>query len=48
MTSGEVFLAVLQRTGPMWHLIRANGEEQPMAEDTEVFGIVTSVVRQAP
>lgn len=48
MTSGEVFLAVLQRTGPTWHLIRANGEEQPTTEDTEVFGIVTSVVRQTP
>jgi len=47
MSRGEVFLAILKRTGPLWHLVRANGDEQEIAEDTEVWGIVTAIVRQA-
>jgi DNA polymerase V len=47
MTSGEVFLAVLKRTGQHWLLVRADGTEQEITDDTEVWGIVTSIVRQA-
>lgn len=46
MTSGEIFLAILKRTGPTWHLIRADGREHEVTEDTEVWGVVTAVVRQ--
>lgn len=46
MTSGEVFLAVLKRAGPSWQLIRANGEEEAIGDDTEVWGIVTAIVRE--
>lgn len=46
MTSGEIFLAILKRTGPAWHLVRADGRELELAEDTEVWGVVTAVVRQ--
>src|SRR5437588_8425818 len=38
MASGEVFLAVLKRTGPTWHLLRAVGDEVEVTEDTEVWG----------
>src|ERR1700755_1131765 len=27
MTAGEVFLAVLARSGPLWRVVRPNGEE---------------------
>jgi DNA polymerase V len=47
MAGGEVFLAVLQRRGPGWHLIRNAGEAVEVTDDTEVWGIVTSIVRQA-
>jgi DNA polymerase V len=47
MGAGEVFLAVLKRTGPTWHLVRAAGDEIEITEDLEVWGIVTSIVRQA-
>jgi DNA polymerase V len=47
MTAGEVFLAVLKRTGPTWQLIRSDGGEQEVTDDTEVWGVVTSIVRQA-
>ena len=47
MGVGEVFLAVLKRTGPTWHLVRAAGDEIEITEDVEVWGIVTSIVRQA-
>jgi DNA polymerase V len=47
MGAGEVFLAVLKRTGPNWHLVRATGDDLELTDDTEVWGIVTSIVRQA-
>jgi DNA polymerase V len=47
MTSGEVFLAVLKRSGLSWHLIRANGDEFILSDDTEVWGIVTAIVRES-
>lgn len=47
MGAGEVFLAVLKRTGPTWHLVRAGGDDIAVTEDIEVWGIVTSIVRQA-
>jgi DNA polymerase V len=47
MTAGDVFLAVLKRRGPVWHLIRGIDEEVVLTDDTEVWGIVTSIVRQA-
>ena len=47
MAGGEVFLAVLQRCGPGWHLVRSFGEPIEVTEDTEVWGIVTSIVREA-
>lgn len=47
MGAGEVFLAVLKRTGPTWHLVRAAGDDIPITEDIEVWGIVISIVRQA-
>lgn len=46
MGAGEVFLAVLKRTGPTWHLVRTAGEVE-ITEDIEVWGIVTSIVREA-
>ena len=47
MGGGEVFLAVLKRRGAMWHLVRASGDDVEVTEDMEVWGIVTSIVRQA-
>jgi DNA polymerase V len=47
MTAGEVFLAVLTRSGAFWRVVRAGGEELALADDTEVWGIVTAIVRQA-
>lgn len=47
MAAGDVFLAILKKTGPTWHLIRALGDEMEVTEDTEVWGIVTSIVREA-
>lgn len=47
MAAGEVFLAVLKRTGPTWHLIRGADQEMEVTDDTEVWGIVTSIVREA-
>jgi DNA polymerase V len=47
MAAGEVFLAVLKRTGPTWHLVRGAGDEIEVTDDMEVFGIVTSIVREA-
>ena len=47
MTAGEVFLAVLKKTGPNWHLERGGDQEVPVTDDTEVWGIVISIVRQA-
>ncbi|OAI44274.1 hypothetical protein AYO42_04970 [Rhizomicrobium sp. SCGC AG-212-E05] len=47
MAAGEVFLAVLKRTGPTWHLVRGGGGEIEVTGDLEVFGIVTSIVREA-
>ena len=47
MASGEVFLAVLKRTGAAWHLIRGADQEMEVTDDTEVWGIVTSIVREA-
>lgn len=46
MAAGEVFLAVLKRTGPIWHLVRGADHEIEVTEDTEVWGIVTSIVRE--
>jgi DNA polymerase V len=47
MTAGEVFLAVLKKSGPFWLLVRSGGDEMPVGDDTEVWGIVTAVVREA-
>lgn len=47
MAAGEVFLAVLRRTGPTWRLVRSSDSEIEVTEDTEVWGIVTSIVREA-
>lgn len=47
MDGGEVFLAVLQRRGLGWLLARSLGEPVEVTEDTEVWGIVTSIVREA-
>jgi SOS-response transcriptional repressor LexA len=47
MAGGEFFLAVLQRRGLGWLLIRSAGNPVEVTEDTEVWGIVTSIVRQA-
>jgi len=47
MAAGEVFLAVLKRTGSGWLLVRRLGEEVEVTDDTEVWGIVTAIVRQA-
>ena len=47
MGAGEVFLAVLKKSGPTWHLVRATGDDIEITDDTEVWGIVTSIVRQA-
>ncbi len=47
MSAGEVFLAVLQRSGPAWAFIRAGGEEAVITDDMEVWGIVTASVREA-
>jgi DNA polymerase V len=47
MAGGEVFLAVLQRHGPGWLLSRCAGDPVEVTEDTEVWGIVTSIVREA-
>jgi len=47
MAAGEVFLAVLKRTGPTWHLVRSAGDEVKVTDDMEVWGIVTSIVREA-
>jgi DNA polymerase V len=47
MAAGEVFLAVLKRTGSTWHLLRSTGDEIEVTGDLEVFGIVTSIVREA-
>ncbi len=47
MTAGEVFLAVLRRSGPHWWLVRSSGEDLPLADDTEVWGVVTAIVREA-
>lgn len=47
MAAGEVFLAVLKRTGPNWYLVREAGNELEVTGDLEVFGIVTSIVREA-
>lgn len=46
MAAGEVFLAVLERKGATWLLVRAMGKEVEVAGDVEVWGIVTSIVRQ--
>ena len=46
MAYGETFLAVLKRTGPTWHLVRSDGCELAVTDDTEVWGIVTSVIRE--
>ena len=47
MAAGEVFLAILRRAGSTWHLVRSAGDEIEVADDLEVFGIVTSIVREA-
>lgn len=47
MASGETFLATLKQTGPTWHLVRRGGLEVALTEDTEVWAIVTSIVREA-
>jgi DNA polymerase V len=46
MAAGEVFLAVLGRRGPTWHLVRSHGNEVEVTDNTEVWGIVTSIVRE--
>lgn len=46
MASGEVFLAILQRRGLGWHLVRSVGDSVEVTDDTEVWGIVTSIVRE--
>lgn len=46
MMGGETFLAVLKRSGPSWWLIRSNGQELPLSDDTEVWAVVTAIVRQ--
>jgi len=43
---GETFLAVLKRSGPAWWLIRSNGQELPLSDDTEVWAVVTAIIRQ--
>jgi len=48
MAAGEVFLAVLKRSAGAWFLLRGQGDELPVTEDTEVWGIVSSIVRQTP
>lgn len=47
MASGEIFLGVLKRTGPTWHILRGADQEVELTEDAEVFGIVTSIVRES-
>lgn len=47
MTAGEVFLAVLKRSGPSWLVVRAGGAEIAVAGDIEVWGIVTACVRES-
>lgn len=47
MAGGEVFLAILERRGTGWTLLRSGGEPVEVTEDTEVWGIVVSIVRQA-
>ncbi|OAI44323.1 hypothetical protein AYO42_00830 [Rhizomicrobium sp. SCGC AG-212-E05] len=47
MAAGEVFLAVLGRRGSTWHLVRSIGDEVEITGDVEVWGIVTSIVREA-
>jgi DNA polymerase V len=46
MAGGEVFLAVLRKNAGTWFLARGNGQEIAVTEDTEVWGIVSSIVRQ--
>jgi len=48
MTGGEVFLAILKRTGPTWHLVRGTDQELELGDDAEVWGIVTAIVRETP
>lgn len=47
MSAGEVYLAVLRRSGPSWWVVRASGEEIEVAGDIEVWGIVTAIVRES-
>lgn len=47
MAAGEVFLAVLKRSGATWFLVRSLGDEVEVTGDVEVWGIVTSIVREA-
>ena len=47
MSAGEVFLAVLKRSGSFWHLIRNTGDEISLTDDAEVWGVVTAIVRQS-
>jgi DNA polymerase V len=47
MTAGEVFLAVLKRSGPFWIIVHSGGDEAPIADDMEIWGIVTAIVREA-
>ncbi|MES2256553.1 MAG: S24 family peptidase [Pseudomonadota bacterium] len=47
MAAGEVFLAVLRRSGAHWRLVRGSGEDLPLADDTEVWGVVTAIVRES-
>lgn len=48
MTAGEVFLAVLKRQGSAsWAVVRADGAGIAVADDVEVWGIVTAIVRES-
>lgn len=47
MVANEVFLAVLKPAGPSWVLVRGIDDEVAITDDTEVWGIVTSIVREA-
>jgi hypothetical protein len=47
MVGNDVFLAVLKPAGRTWLLVRGTDDEIAITDDTEVWGIVTSIVRQA-
>ena len=47
MMGGDTFLSVLKRSGASWLLVRGNGEEVPLSDDTEVWAVVTAIIREA-